>query len=258
MVSIPELGQEIFEAERDARAVAPLSQRYPELDAAAAYAIQAEYARLREQAGATLIGRKIGATSQAIQEQLGVGTPDYGHLFDDMVIADGGEVVLSELVAPLVEPEIAFRLGRDLTGPGLTAEDVLAAASAVCPAMEIIDSRVTDWKIAFVDTVADNGSSARCVFGSEQELRPGTDLAGEVVRLSEDGVPVAEGPATAVLGHPATSVAWLANALADYGAGLRAGDLVLSGSLTRATPLTPGREYTATFKNLGSVSCRTR
>lgn len=258
MVSIPELGREIFEAERDARAVTPLSARYEDLKARDAYAIQAEYARLRAESGATLIGRKIGATSEAIQQQLGVGTPDYGHLFDDMVIADGGVVSLSELVAPMVEPEIAFRLGRPLTGPGLQADDVLDATTAVCPALEIIDSRITNWQIAFVDTVADNGSSARCVFGPEHELRPGTDLRAEFVRLSQDGTEVASGPATAVLGHPAAAVAWLANALAEYGAGLRAGDLVLSGSLTRATSLQPGCTYTATFLDLGSVSCCAR
>jgi 2-keto-4-pentenoate hydratase len=256
MVSIPRLGQEIYQAELAARAIAPLSSRHAGLDPAAAYAIQAEYARLRTAAGATLIGRKIGATSEAIQQQLGVATPDYGHLFDDMVLPDGGEVPLGALVAPMVEPEIAFRLRTDLTGPGLTGVDVLAAASTVGPALEIIDSRITDWKITFVDTVADNGSSARAIFGTEQELLPGTDLSGEVVSLTEDGTEVARGPATAVLGHPATSVAWLANALAEFGATLRAGDLVLSGSLTRAVALRPGRQYTATFLRLGSVSCR--
>jgi 2-keto-4-pentenoate hydratase len=258
MVSIPQLGQEIFQAERDARAVAPLSSRFEGLDARDAYAIQAEYARLRVAAGATLIGRKIGATSEAIQQQLGVGIPDYGHLFDDMVIADGGSVDLSDLVAPMVEPEIAFRLDRPLTGPALTPDDVLAASTAVCPALEIIDSRITDWQIAFVDTVADNGSSARCVFGPEQKLLPDMDLSAEFVRVSQDGAEVAQGPATAVLGHPAAAVAWLANALAEFGAGLRAGDLVLSGSLTKATRLQPGSEYTAVFLNLGSVSCRAR
>jgi 2-keto-4-pentenoate hydratase len=258
MVSIPQLGQEIFAAEQAARAIPPLSDQHPDLRASDAYAVQAEYARLRIAAGATLVGRKIGATSQAIQEQLGVGTPDYGHLFDDMVIADGGEVVLAELVAPMVEPEIAFRLGRTLRGPGVTAADVLAATSAVCPALEIIDSRITDWRITFTDTVADNGSSARCVFGAERELQPDTDLAVEVVRLSENGTQLATGPATAALGHPATAVAWLANALADFGAELRAADIVLSGSLTRAAPLKPGCQYTATFQSLGSVSCRVR
>jgi len=258
MVSIPQLGQEIFQAERDARAVLPLSARFADLDAHDAYAIQAEYARLRAAAGATLIGRKIGATSEAIQQQLGVGTPDYGHLFDDMVIADGGAVDLSELVAPMIEPEIAFRLGRPLSGPGLELADVLAAVTAVCPALEIIDSRIADWKIAFVDTVADNGSSARCVFGPEQTLDPGTDLSAEFVRLSQDGIEVTSGPGTAVLGHPAAAVAWLANSLAEFGASLRAGDLVLSGSLTRATQLRSGSVYTAVFLNLGSVSCRVR
>jgi len=258
MPSIAQLGQEILQAEQNARSVPPLSVRYPDLDARAAYAIQAEYARLRMQGGARLIGRKIGATSVAIQDQLGVSTPDYGHLFDDMVIPDGGEVRLRELVAPLAEPEVVFRIGQDLAGPDLTACTVLAATVAVGPALEIIDSRITDWRIAFVDTVADNGSSARCVFGPLREISACGDLATESVRLSEDGAEVASGPATAVLGHPATSVAWLGNALAEFGDTLRAGDLVLSGSLTRATPLRPGRVYLAAFERLGSVSCRAR
>jgi 2-keto-4-pentenoate hydratase len=175
-----------------------------------------------------------------------------------MVLADGDDIILADLVAPMVEPEIAFRLGQPLTGPGITAADVLAATGSVCPALEIIDSRITDWRITFNDTVADNGSSARCVFGPEQPLRADTDLSAEIVRLTENGTELARGPATAALGHPATAVAWLANALAEFGAGLRAGDLVLSGSLTRATPLQPGCQYTATFQDLGSVSCRTR
>lgn len=252
------LGREIFDAERQARALEPLSVRHPGIDARAAYAVQEEYARLRQASGATLVGRKIGATSQAIQAQLGVEAPDYGHLFDDMVVADGGEVKLGELVAPMVEPEIAFRLARDLDGPGLAAADVLAATSAVCPALEIIDSRIRDWRITFVDTVADNGSSARCVFGPEQDYSPALDLSAERVRMLEDDAEVATGPATAVLGHPATSVAWLANALAEFGHRLRAGDLVLSGSLTRAVPLRPGSRYTASFRGLGTVSCRAR
>jgi 2-keto-4-pentenoate hydratase len=257
MVSIPQLGKEIYEAERAARAIPPMSARHADLTPRDAYAIQAEYARLRAQDGATLVGRKIGATSRAIQDQFGVGTPDYGHLFDDMVIADGGEVVLTELIAPMVEPEIAFRIGRPLTGPGLTAADVLAATSAVCPALEIIDSRFT-WEITFVDTVADNGSSARCIFGREQMMPSEEDLLAEMVRLSVDGALLAEGPATAALGHPAGSVAWLANSLAEFGAGLRPDDLVLSGALTRAMPLRPGSEYTAAFRILGSVSCCAR
>lgn len=258
MVSISSLGLEIFEAERVASAMSPLTSRYPDLDPRAAYAVQAEYARLRTERGAVLVGRKIGATSEAIQQQLGVATPDYGHLFDDMVVPDGGEVRLSELIAPMVEPEIAFRLGQRLKGPGLSTAEALSAVSTVCPALEIIDSRITDWQIKFADTVADNGSSARCVFGPEQEYRPDIDLPAEVVRLTKDGAEVAQGPATAALGHPATSLAWLANALSEFGAELRAGDLVLTGSLTRATPLEAGCTYTATFQGLGSVSCRVR
>lgn len=254
--TVAAIGREIYQAERKAVAFEPLSERYPALDPPAAYAVQEEYVRLRTEDGARLIGRKIGCTSRAIQELFGIDTPDYGHLFDDMVVPDGGAIATSELIAPMVEPEIAFVLGEDLRGPGLTAEDVLRATVNVLPALEIIDSRIRDWRIVFADTVADNGSSARCVFGAPLAYDGSFDLVAERVRLLRDGAEFDAGDGAAVLGHPATSVAWLANAIAAYGSALRAGDYVLSGSMTRAAPVRPGETYVAAFDTLGSVSCR--
>lgn len=252
-----QLGHEIYTAERDAVPVSTPSDRFPELDPAGAYEVQEQYAQLRKtEDGAALVGRKIGCTSAAIQELFGIDTPDYGQIFDDMVVESGDRIEHGRLIAPMVEPEITFVLGRELRGPGVTANDVLGATHVLLPTLEIIDSRVRDWRIEFVDTVADNGSSARCVFGAELSFSAGRDLAAETVVLVEDGDARYVGDGAAVLGHPANSVAWLANTLAAYGQSLRSGDYVLSGSMTRATPAVPGRTYHASFDSLGTVSCR--
>lgn len=252
---VAELGREIYLAEQKAVPFEPLSRRHPDLDPSAAYAVQEEYVRLRTEHGARLVGRKIGCTSKAIQDLFGIDTPDYGHLFDDMVVPAGGTIATSELIAPMVEPEITFVLGQDLRGPNVTAEDVLAATVRVLPSLEIIDSRIRDWGIVFADTVADNGSSARCVFGPETTYDSGLDLVAERVRLLRDDNEFDTGSGADVLGHPAASVAWLANAIAAYGGALRAGDYVMSGSMTRAAPVRPGETYVAEFDTLGSVSC---
>lgn len=252
--TIDGLGREIFDAELTARAGAPLSSRF-RLDPRSAYAIQEAYARLRLR-DSRLVGRKIGCTSAAIQELFGIDTPDYGQLFADMAVPDGGQISVAWLIQPMVEAEIAFMLRDDLRGPGVTADDALAATAEVAPALEIIDSRITDWRIEFVDTVADNGSSARFVVGPWTTYHDGLDLAAEPVELRRGGELVDCATGAAVLGHPAAAVAWLANALAEYGHGLRAGDLVLSGSMTKAARVTAGQEYVAVFGTLGSVSCR--
>ncbi|MFC6155595.1 2-keto-4-pentenoate hydratase [Kribbella jiaozuonensis] len=253
--TVAELGREIYLAEQNAIPFEPLSARHPDLDPSSAYAVQEEYVRLRTQRGARLVGRKIGCTSKAIQDLFGIDTPDYGHLFDDMVVPVGGTIVSSQLIAPMVEPEITFVLGQDLRGPNVTADDVLNATVSVLPSLEIIDSRVHDWRIVFADTVADNGSSSRCVFGPETKYEAGLDLVGERVRLLRDGNEFDTGSGADVLGHPAAAVAWLANAIAEYGGALRAGDYVMSGSMTRAAPVRPGETYVAEFDTLGSVSC---
>lgn len=249
------LGQELFDLERAARSRRPLREEYPDLDVAQAYAIQEAYAALRRGSGARLVGRKIGATSKAIQKLFDIDTPDFGHIFDDMVHENNGAIVASELIAPKVEPEIAFILKADLFGTELSIEQVLEATEFVLPCLEIIDSRIDDWDIAFVDTVADNGSSARCLFGEPVPVGE-LDLAQVPVTMTRNGEVATEGTGEAVLGHPATSVAWLAGSLAPFGRGLRAGEYVLSGSLTTAVPAQQGDEFRAEFAGLGSVACR--
>lgn len=250
------LGRELYLAERNRTPRAPLSDEYDDLNVATAYAIQEAYADLRLADGARLVGRKIGATSEAIQELFDIDTPDFGQIFDDMVVPDGGTVRTDELILPRVEPEVAFVLDRPLAGPGVTADDVLAATREVMACLEIIDSRIADWRIRFVDTVADNGSSARCVFGSAPRPVGGLDLAAERVTLLRDGEEVATATGEAVLGHPAASVAWLANALGGLDRRLGAGEYVLSGSMTTASSASAGERYEAVFETLGRVSCR--
>ena len=232
-----ELGRQIYQLERDRSTRGQISDEFPDLSSDDAYAVQEEYAKLRMADGAKLVGRKIGLTSRAIQEMFGITDPDYGHIFDDMAIANGGDVATDELIQPMVEIEVAFVLGRDLAGPGVTRDDVVAATEAVAPSIEIIDSRITDWAIHFVDTVADNGSSARYVFG-EGRLDPSTiDVPSVIGEMWRNGELVSSAPASAVLdGHPADGVAWLANAIGAYGRTLHAGDVVLSGALMRAMP----------------------
>ena len=245
---------ELFEAERQGIPVDPISGRYPALTPDDAYAIQEAYVRLRTQSGATLVGRKVGATSVAIQELFGIHTPDYGHIFDDMVVADG-QIPLADLIQPLVEPELAFVFDRDLRGPGIERADVLEAVVGIAPCIEIIDSRIRAWDIEYVDTVADNGSSARCVFGDVLHLG-GLDLASVVGTLFRNDVSVGTAVGAAVLGHPADAVAWLANELGRLESSLLEGQWVLSGSFMTAVPGSRGDTFSAAFDGLGSVSCQ--
>lgn len=242
----------LFDAEHDSRPVAPPSETVPGLTVDDAYAIQTRGRALRLELGGRLVGHKIGLTSKAMQEMVGVDRPDYGYLLDAMVLPDGAMVDASGLIAPRVEAEIAFRLHRTLAGANVSIEEVLAATDAVAPALEVIDSRVVDWRITITDTIADNASSARAVLGA---LRPVgvLDLPSVTMRMEVDGAAV-EGRGEAVLGHPAVAVAWLARALHAQGEALEAGEIVLSGALARALPVAPGSGVRAELGELGTVS----
>jgi 2-oxopent-4-enoate hydratase len=245
-------------AERDRAAIPPLTDTLQGLTIQDAYAIQAAWLRRKLAANAqlSLVGRKVGLTARAMQEQLGVNEPDFGFLLDQMLVPDGGSIPRSDLILPRVEPEIAFYLASDLRGPGLSAKDVLAATRAVAPALEIVDSRIADWKIKLQDTVADNGSSARAVVGPPVPYNADLDLPSVVVRLRRNGDKVGEGAGAAVLGHPAEAVAWLANALANFGESLRAGDVVLPGAMCASVFANAGETFEATYAGLGKVSVR--
>jgi 2-keto-4-pentenoate hydratase len=239
------------EARRTATPIPPLGDG---LDLGGAYAIQREGRALELARGARVVGRKVGLTSLAMQEMLGVDQPDHGYLTDTMVLDDGATLDVATLIAPRAEAEIAVRLGRDLRGAGVTRDDVAAAVTAVAPALEIIDSRIADWAITIVDTIADNASSAYAVIGAWRE--PGAlDLAAVEMQLRVGDERVA-GRGDAVLGHPLEPVAWLVDVLDGFGEGLAAGDIVMPGALARALPVGPGQEALASFSSLGAVSAR--
>jgi len=251
-----ELADELWQADQTARPVQPLTDRHPELGIEDAYAIQTLNADRRLAGGARIIGRKIGLTSQPMQELLGVDEPDYGVLMDDMVVEDGDEIPLSRLVQPRVEAELAFVMERELAGPGVTTANALAAIAGVLPAIEVVDSRVADWRIKLVDTVADNASSGLMVLGGR--LRPVGELDLRLlgVVVTRHGELLDTGAGAAALGNPARCVAWLANKLATFGASLRPGDVVLPGAVHRMVPVRPGDVFRAEFAHLGAVTAR--
>ncbi|MQA05754.1 MAG: 2-keto-4-pentenoate hydratase [Streptosporangiales bacterium] len=252
---IEQLAAELDRARRDRVPVPPLTERFPELTVDDAYAVQSELLRLRLAEGHLVKGYKIGLTSAAMQRQLGVDQPDYAQLSSDMFL-DQSTPVGGTLIQGRVEPEVAFVLGRTLTGPGVTTADVLSATDYVLPALEVIDSRIEDWRISLVDTIADHASSAGVVLGSRPTpLTAAGDLRLMGCNLYRNGELVGTGAGAATLGSPATSVAWLANKLGSLGVPLAAGMVVLPGSITAAVPSGPGDTVMAMFNQLGNVTC---
>ncbi|MEZ5931030.1 MAG: fumarylacetoacetate hydrolase family protein [Alphaproteobacteria bacterium] len=218
-------------------------------DEAMAYAIQQANTDHWVAEGRRIAGRKIGLTAKAVQAQLGVDQPDYGVLFADMEIADGGALDPGRVIQPKAEAEVALILARDVDGPTATAEDVLAAADCAMAAIEIVDSRIEDWKITFADTVADNGSSAFYVLSGDRRPLDGLDLYTCGMALEVNGKVASVGAGAACLGHPLNAAAWLARAV-----GLKAGEVVLTGALGPMVPITPGDRVTARVGGLGAVS----
>jgi 2-keto-4-pentenoate hydratase len=249
------VAHELAAAERERVPIQPISARMAGFDLDAAYRVQSINIENRIADGAVLVGHKVGLTNPAMQVQLGVRDPDFGHVLDDMRVAAGTEVSLSEFIAPRIEPEIAFILGRDLIGPRIMSADVLFATEAVAPALEIIDSRIADWKIKLVDTVADNASSSRVVVGEPRALN-GMGLIDLHGRMERDGEVIGSGRGADVLGDPAAAVAWLVNTLSEYGQHLKAGEVVIPGALCASAPLVARSEFRADIDNLGSVSVR--
>lgn len=244
----------LAEAESNRAPIAPLTETFPGLDVADAYAIQLAQIQARLGRGEVVRGHKVGLSSRAMQQQMGVGEPDYGHLLASMFVNETQPIRADSLCAPLAEMEIAFVLGRRLSGPSATIADVLAATTYVCPAIEIVDSRIADWKIKIADTIADNASSARVVLGGNRVPLDGLDLRTLGAVLRKNGEIVETGAGAAVLGHPANSVAWLANKVFDFGVVLEEGQVILPGALTRAVRVFAGDVVRADFEILGHVS----
>jgi 2-keto-4-pentenoate hydratase len=252
---LKEIADRLSRAEHERVAIDPPAAS-AQLTVVDAYRIQMINVERRVAAGRRIVGGKVGLTSLAMQKMMGVNEPDFGHLFDDMILTSGGECSVGTLMLPRVEPEIAFVLSRELRGPGITREDVLAAAEYVTPALEIIDTRIRDWKITLADTIADNASSGRVVLGAEKTAPRRYDLASVAMKLEKNGAVVEEGVGSAVLGHPAEPVAWLANKLAEFGQLLAAENIVIPGALCRAVPVAAGDAIVASFGPLGSVSIK--
>lgn len=250
------LAQMLLAAEEKREAIPPLTESDPGISVDDAYRIQLRVIHAKISSGQVIVGKKIGLTSRAMQAMLGVAEPDYGHILDGMVVMEGEQIRAADLLAPRIEGELAFVLREELKGPGVTLSEVICKSQGVLPALEIIDSRVKDWKIKLADTVADNASSARIVLGGKITPTIGLDLRTVGMVLEKNGEVVATAAGAAVLGHPAQAAAWLANKLAAYGISLRAGEVILSGSLTAAVPVAAGDVIRADFGLLGDVKIK--
>ena len=241
-------------AEADRRPIRALVETFPEIDVIDAYEIALLNIRQRVAAGSEVLGHKVGLSSEAMQQMMGVDEPDYGHLLADMAVSSETPVPVYRYCCPRVEVEVGFILGEALPGEGCTEEDVIAATEAVAPAIELIDSRIVDWQIGLVDTIADNASSAGFVLGPERVKPTEIDLLTIDASLTRNGEVVAEGRSDAVLGNPVTAVAWLARKVAGFGVRLEAGHVILPGSCTRAIDVHPGDDFVADFNGLGTVT----
>jgi 2-keto-4-pentenoate hydratase len=247
------LAADLAEAERCRQPIAPLTAGHPEIDVVDAYEIQLINIRQRVAEGARVVGHKVGLSSLAMQQMMGVDEPDYGHLLDEMQVFEDTPVNADKYLYPRVEVEVGFILAHDLPGANCTENHVVAATEALVPSIELIDTRITDWKIALCDTIADNASSAGFVLGAGRVAPTDIDITQIEAELTCNGEVVAKGRSDAVLGNPVTAVAWLARKVESFGVRLRAGDIVLPGSCTRAIDARPGDKFVAEFAGLGSV-----
>ncbi|MEU5138923.1 fumarylacetoacetate hydrolase family protein [Streptomyces sp. NPDC021139] len=248
----------LLTAERTGEPCPPVRSLLPEGDIDAAYGVQRLNAERGLVAGRRVAGRKIGLTSPAVQTQLGVDQPDFGTLFADMAVPDGGTVTAGRLIQPKVEAEVALVLGADLPHRDCTVADVIRATDFALAALEIVDSRIADWDITIVDTVADNASSGLYVLGGTPVPLSGLDLRAVRMTMTRDGSaePVSEGTGADCLGGPLNAAAWLASTLAAAGDPLRAGDVVLTGALGPMAVASPGDRFEARISQLGRISVR--
>ena len=253
-ISHQKLGEELFESLRTGKAISPLTERYPDITIDDAYKISRAFLKIRLKTnGEKLVGKKIGVTSPAVQDMLGVFQPDFGFLTDAMWSLDGN-VHMDCHIAPMAEAEIAFKLKSGLKGPGITGADVLAATEYVQPCFEIVDSRVKDWKIKIQDTIADNASCGVFAMGAEKVDPKGLNMADLEVIVEKNGKEISRGMGNAVQGAPENAVAWLANTLGEYGIPFEAGEVILSGSLVPLHPVVRGDEMLMSIEGFGACA----
>ncbi|MFV9452262.1 2-oxo-hept-4-ene-1,7-dioate hydratase [Rhodococcus sp. NM-2] len=259
--AIADTARRLYEAEKTRVPIRQLSLQYPSMTIDDAYAVQRALVDLKAADGRSVRGRKIGLTSKVMQRAVSISEPDYGAIFDDMFFDDGGTVPAGRFIRPRIEVELAFILGEDLKGPGVTLYDVLSASEYVTPALEILDARVqmsdpeTGHLRTIVDTIADNAADAGIVLGGRVVKPMDVDLRWVSALLLRNGSIEESGVAAAVLNHPGNGVAWLANRLAPHGVPLRAGEVILAGSFTTPIFAEPGDTFVADYGPLGTVSC---
>ncbi|WP_329262790.1 2-keto-4-pentenoate hydratase [Actinoallomurus sp. NBC_01490] len=251
---IREAAAALLDAYRSGTPIPPLITTYPSATITDAYRIQQEQVRTWTEAGDQVRGHKIGLVSAAIQRQMGIHEPDYGHLTANMFRPEHRPIPACTFIQPRIEPEIAFVLGVPLRGPGVTVEDAIKAVRYLLPALEIVDSRIQDWKLSIVDTIADNASSGAAILGSTPIYPADVDLQSANCTLRRNGTVAETGTGAAVLGTPFNTLAWLANAIGPLGVSLEPGQVVLSGSITRAIAIAPGDNITAEFPGIGRVT----
>ncbi|EGO64352.1 2-keto-4-pentenoate hydratase [Acetonema longum] len=251
-----EAAEILWNAEKKCSQAGKLTDTYPDMSIKDAYEIQLINVARKAASGEKIIGMKIGLTSKAMQNLLHVSEPDYGHLTDKMLLPEGDACLMDTLIQPKVEGELAFCLKKTLRGPGVTLADVYNATDWVVPSIEIVDSRIKDWKIALPDTIADNGSSARFILGSRMTPIGSVDMRLVGMTLEKNGELVNSGTGAEVWGNPAAAVAWLANKLFEFDIELKEGNIVLAGAVTAAQPAKAGDCFTVSFQGMGSVSVR--
>ena len=249
-------GDELYQALIQRKPVDPLTDREPGITIEDAYRIQLRMIQRRLDAGETIVGKKIGVTSKVVMDMLKVNQPDFGQMTSGMVFNEGEAIRTDTMIAPRAEAEVAFLLKSDLTGPGVTAADVLRATDCVMPCFEIVDSRIRDWKIRIQDTVADNASCGVLTLGGLRKSPRQIDLALAGMVLEKNGELVSTSTGAAVQGSPVNAVAWLANTLGRLGIGLKAGEIILSGSQSPLVPVKAGDSLVCSVGGLGSTSVR--
>ena len=254
--AIQQAAQALALARANRHPIAPVSTSYGIASLDAAYAVAEVNTRIRLESGRRIVGLKVGLTSKAVQQQLGVDQPDFGVLFDDMEFLNGQDVPTARLMQPKVEAEIAFVVGRDVTGSTPSYSEFLTCLSYALPAIEIVDSAIADWKISLVDTVADNASSGLYVLGDQPVSIGAISLGALGMQMDKNGQSVSTGSGAACLGHPLRAAFWLARTMAARGQGLRQGQVILSGALGPMVPVAAGDLVQASVGGLGSVSCR--
>ena len=252
---VREVAGALHRALRERTPIAPLSETDPGIEVHDAYRISRAFMDLREADGERVIGKKIGVTSPAVQEMLGIDQPDFGFLTDAMWCRDG-VVDASALIAPRAEAEIGFRLNSDLKGPGVKPGDVLDATESVMACFEIVDSRIQDWRIQICDTIADNASCGVFVLSDNEVPASGLNLKDIQATVTKNGEYLSEGSGASVQGAPENAVAWLANTLGEYGIPFRAGEIILSGSLVPLADAAAGDVFRLSMPGLGELEAR--